>query len=204
MIQRCARRSILNGKHFLQCPQDWSIGVLNFHPRQCRRLLPTRCGRSTVAWGCTPGPACNDSELTSRVNKTGGARRWWSRRDAKVRASHPCGRSAVHTRCPSTVIREGDVALSTWRRADKSARRPSRVEEAFGHELVRPVRPVACRSRRFLRPPLPSIAAKWLRFVPRAGGDPHPHDARAHDEGSVGELVAVESLAESQYVLRPA
>jgi flagella basal body P-ring formation protein FlgA len=68
------------------------------------------------------------------------------------------------------------------------------VEEAVGHELVRPVPAGAAVSSDCLRPPLAVHRGEVVTVYAQSGAIRIRTNARARDEGSVGELVAVESL----------
>ena len=92
------------------------------------------------------------------------------------------------------VIRDDDVELQRLAAADKMPGALHTIEEAVGHELVRPVAagsPVACES---LRAPLSVHRGEVVTVYAQSGSIRIRTVARARDEGSVGELVAVESL----------
>ena len=76
---------------------------------------------------------------------------------------------ALHALARGAVIREGDVELQHLAAAEKIAGALHAVEDAIGHELVRPV---AAGSRGLVRLPAcrrwPSIAARSSPFTPRA------------------------------------
>jgi flagella basal body P-ring formation protein FlgA len=94
-----------------------------------------------------------------------------------------------------TIVRDGDVALQRAPAADKLPGVQHSLEEAIGHELVRAVGAGSPVTTDTLRPPLAVHRGEVVTVVARSGGVRIRTNARARDEGSVGELVAVESLA---------
>jgi flagellar basal body P-ring formation protein FlgA len=93
------------------------------------------------------------------------------------------------------ILREDDVELRRASAADNTqAGALHSVEEAVGHELVRPIpagSPIASDS---LRAPLAVHRGEVVTVYAQSGSIRIRTNARARDEGSVGELVAVESL----------
>ena len=127
--------------------------------------------------------------------------------DANVHAIAPVV-VALRPLARGAVIREGDVELrhllgtmpgtlsGTMNPglAEKIAGALHALEEAIGHELVRPVStgmPVPLDS---LRAPLAVHRGEIVTVYAQSGAVRIRTNARARDEGSVGELVAVESL----------
>jgi flagella basal body P-ring formation protein FlgA len=100
---------------------------------------------------------------------------------------------ALRTLGRGEVIREGDVELRQVA-ADKQAGTMHTLNEAVGHELLRAVGTGVPVTTDTLRPPLAVHRGEVVTVLARAGGVRIRTNARARDEGSVGELVAVESL----------
>ncbi len=101
------------------------------------------------------------------------------------------------------VIREGDVALQNVAAADKLPAALHSLEETIGHELVRGVGAGAAVTSDVLRQPVAVHRGEIVSVLARAGGICIRTNARAHDDGSVGELVAIESLRDrSAYYAR--
>ena len=119
--------------------------------------------------------------------------------DANVRIIAPVV-VALRPLARGAVVREGDVELQRlagtmypWS-TDKIGGALHAVEDAIGHELVRPVSPGAAVSCDCLRPPLAVHRGEVVTVYAQSGAIRIRTNARSHDEGSVGELVAVESL----------
>ena len=107
---------------------------------------------------------------------------------------------ALHPLARGAVIREGDVELQQLAgsmspgSAEKSPAPCTRSRKRSATSWSAPWRP-APRSRPTASVSRwPFIAARSSPFTPRAGPIRIRTNARARDEGSVGELVAVESL----------
>jgi len=92
------------------------------------------------------------------------------------------------------VIREDDVELQHLAAADKMTGALHAIEEAVGHELVRPVPTGSPVAAECLRAPLAVHRGEVVTVFARSGAIRIRTNARARDEGSVGELVSVESL----------
>ena len=101
---------------------------------------------------------------------------------------------ALHPLAHGAVVREGDVELQHLAASEKIAGALHAVEDAIGHELVRPVSAGAAVSSDCLRQPLAVHRGEVVTVYAQSGAVRIRTNARAHDEGSVGELVAVESL----------
>jgi flagella basal body P-ring formation protein FlgA len=175
-------------------PQDWSI---EFELSEANaRLLADPVAAIEVAGGSAPWTGLQRFQVVvagkqdSAGHPLGGS----ATIDATVRVIAPVV-VAVHALARGTVIREGDVALQRVAAADKLPAALYTLEQAFGHELVRAVSaglPVTTDS---LRQPIAVHRGDVVTVVARAGGVRIRTNARARDDGSVGELVAVESLA---------
>jgi flagella basal body P-ring formation protein FlgA len=118
--------------------------------------------------------------------------------DATVRVIAPVV-VAVHPLTRGTVVREGDVALQRPASgypaaAEKLPGALHSLDEALGHELVRAVGTGSPVTSDALRPPLVVHRGEVVSVLARAGGIRIRTNARSRDEGSVGDLVAVESL----------
>ena len=113
--------------------------------------------------------------------------------DANVRIIPPVV-AAVHALARGAVIREGDVELKQPAAAEKTAGALHALEEAIGHELVRPIPLGAAVSADCLRSPLAVHRGEVVTVFAQSGAIRIRTNARSRDEGSVGELVAVESL----------
>jgi flagella basal body P-ring formation protein FlgA len=114
--------------------------------------------------------------------------------DATVRVVAPVV-VALRSLARGAVLREGDVALQRVSAVDKVPGTLHSLEEAIGHELVRAVGAGLPVTSDTLRAPLSVHRGEVVTVLARAGGVRIRTNARARDEGSVGELVAVESLA---------
>jgi flagella basal body P-ring formation protein FlgA len=101
------------------------------------------------------------------------------------------------------IIREDDVSLQRLATADKIPGALDAIEDAVGRELVRPVAaggPVATDS---LRAPLAVHRGDPVTVFVHSGAVRIRTDARSREDGSVGELVPVESrLNRSIYYAR--
>jgi flagella basal body P-ring formation protein FlgA len=86
------------------------------------------------------------------------------------------------------------VQLQQVAAADKIACALHAVDDAIGHELVRSIAAGAAVSSDCVRPPLAVHRGEVVTVYAQSGAIRIRTNARAHDEGSVGELVAVESL----------
>ena len=114
--------------------------------------------------------------------------------DASVRVIAPVV-VAVHSLARGEVIRDGDVMLQRVPAADKLPGAMRSLESAMGHELVRTVGTGLPVTSDALRPPLVVHRGEVVTVLARAGGIRIRTNARAREEGSMGELVAVESLS---------
>ena len=101
---------------------------------------------------------------------------------------------AVRSLSRGDVIRPGDVDLRQVVENEKTGGALLSVEEAVGHELVRPVSAGRVVSAESLRQPLAVRRGDVVTVYAQSDGIRIRTNARARDEGSVGELVAVESL----------
>jgi flagellar basal body P-ring formation protein FlgA len=113
--------------------------------------------------------------------------------DATIRIIAPVV-VAVHSLARGTIVREGDVALQRVAAADKLPDALHSLEEAIGHELVRAVATGSAVTSDALRPPVAVHRGEVVSVLARAGGVRIRTNARAREDGSIGELVAVESL----------
>jgi flagella basal body P-ring formation protein FlgA len=118
--------------------------------------------------------------------------------DATVRVIGPVV-VAVHSMARGEVIREGDVVLQrpasgSPTAADKLPGALHSLDQALGHELVRTIGANTAVTADALRQPLSVHRGEVVTVVARAGGIRIRTNARAREDGSVGELVAVESL----------
>jgi len=200
-------------------PQTWSV-EFDLTDAQARSLADPVCPIN-VAGGCTPWTGAQRFELTVEGPAPGvpGAppAGTVSLRsvtvDATVRIIAPVV-VATHALARGAVIREGDVELkqpadhgyvppATYPSAEKNAGVLHTAEEAIGHELVRPLSAGAAVSSDCLRQPLSVHRGEVVTVYAQSGAIRIRTNARAHDEGSVGELVAVESLLDrSTYYAR--
>ncbi len=113
--------------------------------------------------------------------------------DATVRIIPPVV-VALHPLARGTVVREGDVELQHSAGSEKIGGATHALEDVIGHEVVRPVASGAVVSSDCLRPPLAVHRGEIVTVYAQSGAIRIRTNARSHDEGSVGELVAVESL----------
>ncbi len=174
-------------------PQTWSV-EFELTDAQARLLVdPVR--PINVAGGCTPwtGPQRFDLTIEGQQEPA------HVTMDANVRIIAPVV-VAVHALARGAVIREGDVELKQlagttypWS-VEKISGALHAVEEAVGHELVRPISAGAAVPSDCLRPPLSVHRGEVVTVYAQSGAIRIRTNARAHDEGSVGDLVAVESL----------
>jgi flagella basal body P-ring formation protein FlgA len=113
--------------------------------------------------------------------------------DATVRIIAPVV-VAVHPMARGDVVHECDVVLQRAPAADKLPGSLHSLDQAIGHELVRVVGANTAVTTDALRQPLAVHRGEVVTVVARAGGVRIRTNARAREEGSVGELVSVESL----------
>jgi flagella basal body P-ring formation protein FlgA len=92
------------------------------------------------------------------------------------------------------VIRADDVQLQPLATAEKLTGALHSIDEAVGHELVRPVGTGAAVLTECLRAPLAVHRGEVVTVFAESGSIRIRTNARAREEGSVGDLVAVESL----------
>jgi flagella basal body P-ring formation protein FlgA len=168
-------------------PQAWSVDFA-LTEAQARSLAdPVRA--INVAGGCTPWTGSQRFDVAVEGGKDPAR----VTIDASVRIVPPVV-VALRGLARGAVIREGDVELQHLAAAEKMAGALHAVEDAIGHELVRPVgtgSPVAYDS---LRAPLAVHRGEVVTVYAQSGAVRIRTNARSRDEGSVGELVAVESL----------
>jgi flagella basal body P-ring formation protein FlgA len=113
--------------------------------------------------------------------------------EAKVRSIAPVV-VVLRPLARGAVIREGDVQLKPLAAAEKLPGVLHAIEEAIGHELVRPLSTDSPVLTECLRAPLSVHRGEVVTVYAQSGAIRIRTNARARDEGSVGELVAVESL----------
>jgi flagella basal body P-ring formation protein FlgA len=101
----------------------------------------------------------------------------------------------LHAMGRGDVIRDGDVALQKLASADKLPGTLHAPEQAIGHELLRAVGAGMPVTSDALRQPLSVHRGEVVTVLARSGGIRIRTNARCREDGSVGELVAVESLS---------
>ena len=102
---------------------------------------------------------------------------------------------ALHPLARGAVIREGDVELQQLAGCRKKSPAPcTRSKTRSATNWSAPFRRAAAVSSDCLRPPLAVHRGEVVTVYAQSGAVRIRTNARAHDEGSVGELVAVESL----------
>ncbi len=167
-------------------PQTWSV-EFQLSEAQARGLAdPLR--RINVAGGCSPWTGSQRFDLAVE----GATEPAQMTIEATVRIIAPVV-VALRPLARGAVVREGDVELQHVA-AEKTAGALHALEDAIGHELVRPVGSGAMVSSDCLRPPLAVHRGEVVTVYAQSGAVRIRTNARSRDEGSVGELVAVESL----------
>jgi len=168
-------------------PQTWSV-EFELTDAQARSLAdPVQ--PIHVAGGCLPWTGSQRFDL--RVD--GAKEPAHVTIEANVRIIAPVA-VALRSLARGTVIREGDVELRQLASAEKIAGGLHTVEDVIGHELVRPVAAGSPVASDCLRAPLAVHHGDVVTVYAQSGAVRIRTNARARDEGSVGELVAVESL----------
>jgi flagella basal body P-ring formation protein FlgA len=173
-------------------PQTWSVEFA-LTDAQARALAdPLRPVH--IAGGCAPWTGSQRFDLTVEGPKAPAH----VTIEANVRTVAPVA-VALHALARGAVIREGDVELkqlagTAQGSTEKIAGALHAVEDAIGHELVRPVSAGSPVSTDCLRAPLAVHHGDVVTVYAQSGAVRIRTNARARDEGSVGELVAVESL----------
>jgi flagella basal body P-ring formation protein FlgA len=168
-------------------PQTWAVECELSEDQA--RLLADPVRPITVAGGCAPWTGVQRFDLTIDGPKEPAR----IALDVNVHIIPPVV-VARRQLARGAVIRDDDVELQRLAGADKMATALHTVEEAIGHELVRPVTtgsPVVSDS---LRTPLAVRRGEVVTVYAQSGSIRIRTNARSRDEGSVGELVAVESL----------
>ncbi len=168
-------------------PQTWLL-EFELTDEQAHALMdPVRPIR--VAGGCSPWTGSQRFDLTVEGPKEPAH----VAIEASVRIIAPVA-VAVHSLARGAVIREGDVELRQLPAADKIAGALHAVEDTINHELVRPVAAGSAVTSDCLRAPLAVHHGDVVTVYAQSGSVRIRTNARSHDEGSIGELVAVESL----------
>jgi flagella basal body P-ring formation protein FlgA len=167
-------------------PQTWSVEFALSEAQA--RLLADPVRPIGVAGGCEPWTGAQRFELAVEGAKEPAHLTI----DATVRIIAPVV-AALRPLARGAVIREGDVQLQQLA-AEKTPGALHAVEDAIGHELVRAVPAGAAVSSDCLRAPLAVHRGEVVTVYAQSGAIRVRTNARARDEGSVGELVAVESL----------
>ncbi len=168
-------------------PQTWSV-EFELSEAQARALAdPVRA--INVAGGCSPWTGPQRFALAIE----GGKEPAQVTVDANVRIIAPVV-VALRPLARGAVVREGDVELQHLAAAEKIGGALRAVEDAIGRELVRPVASGAAVSCDCLRQPLAVHRGEVVTVYAQSGAVRIRTNARSRDEGSVGELVAVESL----------
>jgi flagellar basal body P-ring formation protein FlgA len=167
--------------------QTWSVDFALSEAQS--RLLADPLHPIRVAGGCSPWTGSQRFDITIEGAKA---------------AEHLTIEANVHIVAPvvvalralarGAVIREGDVELRQSATAEKAAGALHAVEDAINHELVRPVSAGGIVGSDCLRAPLAVHRGEVVTVFARSGAIRISTNARAREEGSVGELVAVESL----------
>ena len=163
------------------------------------RLLADPVRPIHVAGGCAPWTGSQRFDLT--VDGTARSRPSVTI-EANVRIIAPVV-VALHSLARGAVIREGDVELQHLAAAEKIAGALHAVEEAIGHELVRPVPAGSCGLVR-----LPASAAgrpsrRGRHRLRPERGDSHPHQCPLPRRRQRGRTGGRRVALESQHVLRP-
>jgi flagella basal body P-ring formation protein FlgA len=182
-------------------PQVWAI-EFTLTDAQARSLAEPSPARGhlpiSVAGGCPPWTGSQRFDLAVEGTKDPAR----VTIEASVRIIPPVV-VALHALARGTVIREGDVELRQLPAAEKIAGALHGVEEAINHELVRPVAAGTAVPGDALRQPLTVHRGEVVTVYAQSGAIRVRTNARSRDEGSVGELVAVESLLDrSTYYAR--
>ena len=168
-------------------PKTWSVDFA-LTEAQARSLAdPVRS--INVAGGCSPWTGSQKFDLSIEGPKEPAH----VTLDANVRVIAPVV-VAMRPLARGAVIREGDVELQQLAASEKKPGALHTVEEAIGHELVRALPTGSALSSDSLRSPLVVHRGEVLTVYAQSGGIRIRTNARSRDEGSVGELVAVESL----------
>jgi len=168
-------------------PQTWSVDF-SLTEAQARSLADL-VRPINFAGGCLPWTGSQRFDLSIE----GAKEPTHVTLDANVRIIAPVV-VALRPLARGAVIREGDVELQHLAAAEKITGALHTVEEAIGHELVRALPTGSAVSSDSLRPPLVVHRGEVLTVYAQSGGIRIRTNARSRDEGSVGELVAVESL----------
>ena len=154
------------------------------------RVLAESARPITVSGGQPPWTGPQRFAVADRRGPQGPAR---VALDAQVSVRAPVV-VAVHALARGAVIREGDVELQQTAAADGAAGALRSLEEALGRETVRAVPAGKVLTTDALRTPLWVQRGEVVTVYARTAGIQIRTAARARDDGSQGELVAVESL----------
>jgi len=168
-------------------PQTWSVDFALTETQA--RLLADPVRPVNVAGGCSPWTGSQRFDLTIEGAKEPAH----VTLDASVRIIAPVV-VALHPLARGAVIREGDVELQHLAAAEKITGALHAIEEAIGHELIRALPTGSAVSSDCLRSPLVVHRGEVLTVYAQSGAIRIRTNARSRDEGSVGDLVAVESL----------
>jgi flagella basal body P-ring formation protein FlgA len=167
--------------------QDWAV---DFELTEANaRLFGDSSAPLQVSGGIAPWTGTQQFEIATS-GRHGPARIAIS---ASVRVIAPV-LVALHSMSRGDVIREGDVALQRLASADKLPNAIHAPELAIGHELVKSVGAGTAVTSDTLRQPLSVHRGEVVTVLARAGGIRIRTNARSREDGSVGDLVAVESL----------
>jgi flagellar basal body P-ring formation protein FlgA len=164
----------------------------------------------SIDFALTEAQARSFADPVLPLHVAGGCAPWTGSQKFDVSIDNPKGPMhasidvEVHTIAPvvvairplarGAVIGEGDVSLQQIAAAEKTAGTLHSINEAIGHEMIRAVAVGSPVSADSLRAPLAVRRGDVVTVYAQAGGIRIRTNARARDEGSVGELVAVESL----------
>jgi flagellar basal body P-ring formation protein FlgA len=190
-IQRTKRRIGENLLKYLSehaaAPQAWSLDFALTEDQA--RALADPARPISIAGGCSPWTGSQRFELTV------GGKQQAARVtiDANVGIIAPVV-VALRPLVRGAVIREGDVELRQPAAAEKNTAALRTVDDAVGHELIRSVPAGSAVVSDCLRAPLAVHRGEVVTVYAQSGAIRIRTNARAHDEGSVGELVAVESM----------
>ncbi len=168
-------------------PQIWAV-EFELHDDQARALADPVCPIIVVG-GCAPWTGPQKFDLA--IDGPKGAVRVTL--EAQVRIVAPVV-IALRPLARGAVIREGDVQLQPLPAAEKLTGALHALTEATGHELVRPVTTGSPVLTECLRAPLAVHRGEVVTVYAQSGAIRIRTNARAREEGSVGDLVAVESL----------
>jgi flagella basal body P-ring formation protein FlgA len=167
--------------------EPWTVDV-SLDDAQARRLNAAE-GEISIRGGATPWVGIQRFEAT--VPAAGGPVRFAF--DAQVTLP-PAVVVATRSLSRGAVIRAGDVELQKTQTFDGTADRFHSLDDVLGKETTRTIAAGRILDRKSLREPLVVRRGEVITVYARSAGVRVRTMARARQEGSLGELIAVESL----------